>query len=382
MIQTYKYKLQLTGEQIHLVNSWIGTCRFVYNHMLNKKIDAYKEDKTSLSKFDLMKDLVPLKQELDWVKSVPSQSLQNSIERMDHAYKTFFKGGGFPKWAKKYKYNSILFKFVSLDGNWFKLPKLGVVKIHKDRLPKGELKTALIKRENNAYYLCVTSEEQSKYLPPSENQVGIDMGVKYFLVDSDGCYIPNPRFLKMFERKLRIEQRSLSRKKLRSNSWRKQKLVVSKLMSKIARCRADFLHKLSKQYIEENGVIYAEKLNIKGMTKKAKPKKDEDGNFIPNGQKAKCGLNKAILDVSWSSFFNMLEYKAEMYGREFIQVDPKHTSQECSVCGCKDRLNRLSQSKFKCIECGHEENADYNASKNIMSRGTTLACQREAVACA
>jgi putative transposase len=322
--------------------------------------------------------LVELK-DVDWIKSVPSQSLQDVIDRLDKTYQNFFRGGGFPRWARRGKYNSILFKSVQLDGIWFSLPKLGRVKIFKDRLPNGKLKTATIKKQNNAYYLCVTFESQPKHLKPSENQVGLDVGIAHFLVDSDGCYVSNPKHFKQISKKLRREQRSLSRKKQGSNRWRKQKYKVSSLMSKTARAREDFLHKISKQYIQENGIIVCEKLNVKGMMASCKPKTDENGKFIPNGQKAKSGLNKSIADAGWSKFFSMLEYKSQLYGREFIQVVPKHTSQKCSVCGHIARENRLNQEKFVCVKCGFEENADYNASKNILRAGCPVIRQREAL---
>ena len=362
MYLTYKYKLRLTNKQKELISSWIGTCRFIYNLALETKIEAYKSNKKSINKFDLIGQLTELK-DINWIKSVPSQSLQNVIERLDKTYQTFFRGGGFPKWAKKDKYNSILFKSVKLEDGWFILPKIRRVKVFKDRLPDGNLKTAIIKKENNTYYLYITFESQLKPLLPNENQVGIDVGITYFLVDSNGYYVINPRHFKQFERKLRIEQRALSRKKYGSKRRNLQKKKVLKLMNKIASIRADFLHKLSHEYIKNNGIIICEKLNVGGMSKNKY-------------------LSKHILDCSWSSFFKMLEYKSKLYVREFIKVNPMFTSQECSVCGHISKESRLSQKEFKCIKCGFKENADYNAAKNILSRGTTFMCQREALACA
>ena len=357
------------------------------------KTNAYKSNKKNISKFELMKQLVDLK-DVDWIKAVPSQSLQNVIERLDTAYINYFrklKSGeikqakniyiakrlekglkinknklinfGKPKWAKKDRYNSILFKSVKLKEKWFMLPKIGRIKIFKDRLPDGNLKTAIIKKENNNYYLCVTFEKQPEHLLPNENQVGIDAGITYFSVDSNGCYILNPRHFKQFETNLRIEQRSLSRKVEGSNRRKKQKEKVSKIMTKIAYVREDFLHKSSTEYIRNNEFIVCENLKVKNMARNKH-------------------LAKHILDCGWSKFFGMFEYKSELYGRQFIKVDPKYTSQKCSECGHVSRKNRLSQSEFKCVKCGFEENTDYNASKNILRRGTPFIRQRETLVCA
>ena len=150
-MKTYKYKLKLNKEQSERVNSWIGASRYIYNLALETKIEAYNRKKVSLNKFDLMKQLVDLK-DVEWIKDVPAQSLQNVIERMDFAYQSFFKGGGFPKWAKRNEYKSILLKSVKQNEKGFTLPKLGFVKIFKDRMPSGALKTSTIIKENNSYY--------------------------------------------------------------------------------------------------------------------------------------------------------------------------------------------------------------------------------------
>lgn len=364
IFKTYKYKLKLTKNQTQRVDSWIDTCRYVYNLALETKIHAYRSFGVSLSKFDLMNQLPELKA-IEWIKDVPSQSLQDVIERLDKTYQTFFKGGGFPKWAKKDQYRSITLKGIKQAESGFILPKLGHVKVFKDRMPNGELKTATIIKENNQYFISVTFESNSQNLyPVSENQaVGIDMGITYFAVDSDGCFVENPRHTKKYEKQLRIENRSLARKKKGSKSRQKQKLRLSKLYSKIANVRKDFLHKTSTKYMKENHVIVCEDLKVKNMIK--------FGN-----------LSKHISDASWSEFYLMLKYKSLQNDRIFIQINPKYTSQKCSCCGHIAKENRLNQSKFKCVSCNHEQNADFNAAQNIKSEGIALVRQREAVACA
>lgn len=377
-----------------LVSSWIGASRYVYNLAKETKQTAYKSG-VNLSKYDLMKQLVALK-EVDWIKSVPSQTLQNVIERLDTSYQNYFaklKNGeinqkkseyvvkrlskglainlhkladfGKPKWAKKDEYNSILFKSVSKTEKGYSLPKLGEVRIFKDRIPNGELKTATIIKEHDAFFICVTFESQSENLyPASENQaVGIDMGITYFLVDSKGCFVENPRHTKKYEGRLRVKNRSLARKKKDSAGFIKCKKELGKLHSKISRVRIDFLHKTSFQYVKENSLIVCEDLKVRNMIK--------FGN-----------LSKHIADVSWSKFFSMVDYKSNIYEKEFIQVDPKYTSQTCSCCSHVAKENRLSQSKFKCVACGHEQNADYNGSIVILGEGIALKRKRDTLVCA
>lgn len=361
---TYRYKLNLTTAQSARIDQWIGTCRYVYNLALETKINAYNSGRVNLSKFDLINQLPELK-DIEWIADVPSQSLQNVCERLDSAYQAFFKGGGFPKFAKRGKYKSILFKSVKQENNGFILPKIGKVKIFKDRKAEGELKKAIITKEYNGYFICVISEVQSVNLyPTSENQtVGLDVGIAYLLVDSDGCFIENPHIFKKYEQKLRIENRSLSRKKRGSKSREKQRLRLVKLYAKIGNTRRDFLHKVSIKYVKENNLIVCEDLKVK--------------NMIKFGH-----LSKSISDVSWATLFDMLEHKSKLYEKGFIKVDPKYTSRKCSMCGHTKKENRINQAKFKCLSCGHEQNADLNAAMNIMSEGIAQYRQRETLVCA
>jgi len=364
MIHSYKYKLKLTKEQSNRVDSWIHTCRFIYNLALETKIEAWKQRKKSLSAFDLMYQLTDLRK-VDWIKDVPVGTSQNVINRLDRAYESFFKGNGFPNWAKKDKYNSISFKTVKSDYCGFSVPKLGRLKIHKDRMPSGKLRTAMIKREGDSYFLIVTFDTEAQNIYPTNDSqvVGLDVGITYFLVDSNGCFIENPRHTLNYEKRLRIKQRALARKKLGSNSREKCKRELAVLHLKIKNTRNDFLHKVSIQYVKENSLIVAENLNVKGMVKNH-------------------NLAKHISDVSWSDFFSKLDYKSKKYGKTFVKIPPMYTSQKCNSCGHTAKENRKSQSQFECVSCGNIDNADFNASKNILGEGIALVRKREALACA
>ncbi len=365
MNKTYKYRLKLSKAQKDRIDGWINTSRCVYNLALETKMYAYKSWKVNLSKFDLMKQLTECKREHDWMNDTPIDTLQNAIERMDSAYQSFFRGGGFPKFARKDRYNSVLFKSVKQVSDYvFKLPKIGTVSIFKDRQPQGELRTATIIRTNNKYYISiVTKQEAVEQSMPNDSQVGVDMGISFFASLSTGEQIENPRHTLKYARKMRVAQRSLSRKRKGSISRQKQRERVAKLHEKISNVRKDFLHKQSRKLVDNFGTIVVEDLNVSNMVK--------FGN-----------LSKHILDASWSEFFNQLEYKSTWSGGAFVKVDPKYTSQTCHDCGATDKKSRVSQSKFVCTSCGTESNSDINASKNILSRGTALIREREPLGCA
>ena len=366
-IITYKRKLKLTKTQQQRVDSWIGACRYIYNLALETRITAWKKQK-NIGKYELMKQLTDLK-DVEWIADVPSQSLQNVIERLDGAYQKFFSGGagcrpGFPRWAARHRYNSILLKSVQVDGHYVKLPKLGKIKTFKDRFVHGEPKTATIIREHDGYYICITTcIERFPIRLASESQaVGLDMGVAHFCVNSAGEYTANPKHFAKYERQLRVANRALSRKKKFSSNWYKQKAKLSRLHAKIGRVRRDFLHQQSWQTVRDNRLIAIEDLKVKNMIRSR--------------------LAKHISDAGWSMFRNQLSYKSDWYGRTLIAVDPKYTSQTCSECGHKEKENRQSQAKFACLSCGVEQNADVNAAKNILARAIASVSQREALACA
>lgn len=323
---------------------------------------AYKTQRVSLSAYDLMRQMTLCRKDYDWIRSVPYQISQEAIERMDKAYKSFFRGGGYPKYANRDRYSSITFKLVKqISDCIFRLPKIGDIRVFKDRQPEGDLRRATITKEPDGFYISILTKQQvsASSTPAHDSQViGLDMGLAYFLSTSDGVQVDNPRHTLKYEKQLRIEQRSLARKKKGSNSWIAQKLKVQKLHKKIVRVRKDFLHKQSKQFVYQYGLIAVEDLKV--------------SNMIKFGY-----LGKHIADVSWATFFEQLEYKSEWYGSIFIKVDPKYTSQTCSECGCVNASSRKSQSEFECVECGNKENADIGAAKEILKRGLGKAVIRE-----
>lgn len=394
MLKTYKYRLFPDEEQQSLLVNIFGQVRFIYNLGLETKISAYTGNKKSINCFDLIKQIKELKEECEWLKESPSQALQTSLRNLDNAYINFFRGKGFPKFKNKYgKQSFALPQGVSLSEGKKQIfiPKLKWVGIDLHRNFKGDIKTATVsKTVTNKYFVSIlvdTKQNIPKKRPIKEiSAVGIDLGIKDFAITSDGKKFENKDFLKSTVQKLRVEQRSLARKTKGSNHHAKQKMVVAELHEKVRNQRKDYLHKISKFLVDNYDTICMENLDIKGMSATCKPKKDENGRYLPNGQSAKSGLNKAILDMGWAEFRTMIEYKTEWQGKNVSIIgrfDP--SSKACSNCGFINHNLTLDNREWTCPSCKTMRDRDVNAAKNIKNFGLgnrPSVSQREAAACA
>ena len=370
VIKTHKYKLKLNCSQSKRLEQWLGVTRLIYNTALSVKIEAYKKLGKTVTRFDLQNELPGIKKELPWVKDVNAQSLQCVLKRLDKSYQSFFRGGGFPKYAKKGKWKTIEFpQNVAIQDGKLWLPKLGLVKYHDSRDLDGiagrpRIKTTKLTKEIDGWYACLSCEVEPQHLQPSDNQVGCDVGVAHFLTTSDGEIIDNPKWFQSYSRDLRVLQRSVARKKKGGNNRRKAVGKLQKLHTKIKRKRADHHHKLSTRLVKENQLIAVEDLKMRNMTRSTKGTTENPGKNVAQ----KRGLNRSLVDLGIGNFFSMLEYKSEYYGRDFVKVAPKYTSQTCNPCGHRSSENRKSQSQFACVKCGYTANADINATQNILGR--------------
>lgn len=371
MLKAVKVRLYPTVEQQTAIAQQIGAARYAYNRSLALRKFAYTKFGIKLGKFDLIKRITTLKErdKTSWLKDADSQALQQSIANMDKAYQHFFKGGGFPKFKSRHhsKQSYQYPQRVKIDGSKVYLPKVGWVKckgLREDFV--GKIKTVTVSHEANLYHAALLIDDGIETVPvcTNTNAIGLDVGVSLVVADSDGG-MTKPLDLVHELTRLRVRAQQLSRKKKGSNNRAKAKARLAKQNLRIANMRKDFLHKLSLQYAENQGIVVVEDLKIKNMTKATKGTVETPAK----NASAKRGLNRSITQQSWGLFFELLEYKVIARGGKFVKVDPRHTSQTCNVCGHVSKENRLTQAKFVCAACGHSANADTNAAKNILDRG-------------
>lgn len=363
MIKAFKYRLNPTKRQERLLNQTLTTCRYLYNNALAERIDKYKADKTSVKYVDQANALSKNKNE--WQTQVHSQVLQDTLKRLDKTFKRFFDGlkqkrrVGYPRFKPEQRYRSFCYPQsgfrLTNDNRRISLSKIGDVKIRYSRHIQGCIKTCAVVKDVDQWFVVLTCDIETEEPKQSQNpSIGIDVGIKSFATLSDGSVIENPRTLLASQDRLAREQRRLSKKTKGSKNRAKQRIRVAKVHRKIRRQRDDFLHKVSTRLVNEYGHIVLENLNISGMLKNH------------------C-LAKHIADASWSRFAIMIGYKAESAGVRFEQVDPKHTSQDCSGCGAKV-TKTLADRTHCCPNCGLVMDRDENAAVNILRKsrvGTT-----------
>ena len=373
-LKAYKFRIYPTEEQEIFFAKTFGCVRKVYNLMLDDRKKAYEEVKNNPSKKMTFPTPAKYKEEFPFLKEVDSLALANAQLNLDKAYKNFFrdKSVGFPRFKSKknpvqsYTTNNQNGTVALIDNKFIKVPKLkSLVRIKLHRQPKGMIKSATISRHSSGkYYISLLCKEEISELPKTNSAIGIDLGITDFAILSDGQKIDNHKFTSKMEKKLKREQRKLSRRALlakqkginlfEAKNYQKQKRKVARLHEKVMNQRTDFLNKLSTEIIKNHDIICIEDLNVKGMLRNHK-------------------LARSISDVSWSSFVAKLQYKADWYGREIIKVDTWFpSSQICSECGHKDGKKSLDIREWTCPICHTHHDRDINASINILTEGLRI----------
>ena len=357
--KAYKYRIYPNKEQQELINKHIGCCRFVYNLCLEKKINAYKTSKKSISCFDLIKLLPALKkeQETSFLKEVNSLSLQAAIRNLDSAYQRFFKEKkGFPKFKSKrnarQSFQIVQNTTVDFDKKKVYIPKFkDGIKCRFHRFFDGKIKTSTISRTStDRYYISIMvqfDDDNPNKKPIDENKaVGIDLGIKTFATLSNGKEIPNPKNLKNAIAKLKRLQRRLSKKAKGSNNRERARRVLACQYERVTNRRNDFLEKVTHQLVTTYDTICLETLSAKNMMKNHH-------------------LAQALSDIAIGRFNQLIEQKSEWYGVNILRIGRFEPSSKMCTCGYVYRGLKLSQRVWTCPNCGRTNQRDLLAANNI-----------------
>ena len=360
----YKFRIYPTEKQKAFFEKHFGCVRFIYNYLLNLRIEACRKDK-KVSGYEAKRYIARLKKQekYKWLSEVNSQSLQEAAIDLDKAYIRFFKKladyPGFKKKTSGQKFK-IPQHFYLTEKGYLKVPKLkSRVKVNMHRKIEGAINHITISKTPSGKYFTsfnctIAKNKVFKKKDGKTDKTGIDLGIKSFIVTDKGEKINSPAFLRLLERRLKTSQRSLSRKEKFSSNFYKQRKKIAITHERIANQRSNFLHQLSFKITDENQIIYLEDLNVKGMIKNRH-------------------LSKSISNASWGEFTRQLKYKSKWRDKELIQIGRFEASSKiCNVCNWKNRHLKLHQRKWLCPECGTLHDRDINAAKNILKLGQDM----------
>lgn len=378
--QAFKYRIEPTGEQQRKLRKFAGMCRFVFNKALALQQENREAGEKFIGYVPMAKHLTAWRngEETPWLKDAPVHPLQHALKDLDRAYQNFFtKKASFPRFKKKGQGDSFRYpdaKQIKLDqrGSRLFLPKVGWLKYRNSRTALGALKNVTVSQSGGKWFVSIQTEREIETpVHASPLAAGIDMGIVRFATLWDGTRETVLQPLNSFKRhqkRLGKAQRQMSHKTKFSNNWKRAKACVQRIHRQIANARTDYLHQASHRLSKSHALLCIEDLQVSNMSRSAAGTAEKPGRNI----RQKSGLNRSILDQGWGEFRRQLEYKAQWAGGDVLAVAPQNTSRHCPACSHTHADNRQSQSVFLCVACGHTENADLVAAKNIRERGLNL----------
>lgn len=380
VLKGHRFRIDLDEAQESLSSRTAGICRCLWNLALEQRSMAWTNGRHSVGYYAQASELKDLKAAYSWVAEAPHHCLQQTLKDLDRAFQNFFAGrASYPNYRKKFQRDSFRFPdpkqfVVDQGGQRLKLPKLGWVSYrngkgrHALKLA-GKTKSITVSREGKHWFASVLCEiEMDEPKPIQAPAVGVDLGVARAMTTSTGEVLAVLGMTKSEEQRKARLQRSLTRKQKGSKNRAKARKRLAEFQASIARRRRDAIHKATTYLSKNHGRVVVEDLRVKNMTASAEGTLEAPGRNV----KAKAGLNRAVLNVAFGEIRRQLEYKCRWYGSKLVAVNPAYTSQRCYECGHTDASNRRSQAVFLCLSCGHEANADVNASKNILEAGLRL----------
>lgn len=366
--RAYKYRFYPTDEQKDLLTQTFGCVRFVYNHVLRWRTDAFYQRQEKIGYREANAELSRIKKagEFPWLNDVSSVPLQQCLRHQQAAFKNFFAGRAkYPAFkSKKHRQSAEFTKsaFSYRDGKLYMAKSRVALDIRWSRpLPSEPTTVTLSKDWAGRYFVSCLCVFEPEALPVTPKMIGIDLGLKDLFVTSEGERIGNPRPTARYAARLAKAQRRLSKKKLGSANRAKARLKVARIHAKISDCRMDRLHTLSRRLINENQVVCAETLAVKNLIRHPK-------------------LSKAIADAGWGELMRQVQYKGEWAGRQIVQIDRWYpSSKRCSCCGHTIASLPLDVRSWACSQCGIDHDRDINAARNIKAAGLAVLACGEAV---
>ena len=373
-MKAYRFQLRTRPAAEAALRRFSGGLRWVWNQALAEQRARHARGEKYAGHAEMCKWLTTWRNApaTAWLAEGPIHPQQQVLRRLDETYRRFFaKTGGFPSFKRRGQEPGIRFpdpKQFAMDAvnGRIKLPKLGWVRLRMSQPVEGTLRNVSLTREGASWFASIQVETSDTVpalgLAPT---LGIDLGLTQFAATSDGALVAPLKALARQQARLKHYQRSVSRKKKGSANRKKAVERLSNLHRRIARQRSDWLHKLTTELANQHPVIALEDLRIRNMCASAAGTVDAPGRNV----KAKASLNRGILDAAWGEFARQLDYKVQWRGGRIILVNPAYTSRSCRICGNVSAENRKTQSVFACVACGHCENADIHAAKNILAAG-------------
>ena len=387
MRRAYVFRLRPTSRQHTALAACVQSHRELYNAALQERRDAWSHSETRINYGDQSAQLTDIRAVRPDVAVWSFSSQQATLRRLNKAFAGFFRRvkarqkAGYPRFKGKTRFDSVEWPKDGDGARWLPeqrrvyLQGIGQVKVHLHRPVQGRVKTIQVKRQGRRWMLVLSCDEvPTNPLPATGRQAGVDVGIVRFATTSDGEHIDNPCWGRAAAARLTVAQQRLARAKRRSRNRDRKRTTVAARHRKIANQRKDFHHKQARQLVEQHDLLVVEDLQILNMLRRAKPIPDPDnsGQFLPNGARAKSGLNRSISDAGWGQFVSFLRAKAEDAGRIWIEVDPRHTSDRCEKCGHTASENRVTQAEFVCQRCSHRAQADEHAARNLLRAGLAL----------
>jgi putative transposase len=387
------FRLRPTARQHIALAACVESHRELYNGALQERRDAWAHSRTRIYYGDQSAQLTGIRSVRPDVAVWSFSSQQATLRRLGKAFGGFFRRvktakpavkPGYPRFKGKARFDSVEWPKDGDGARWLPearrvyLQGVGQVKVELHRQAAGRVKTIQVKRQGRRWMLVLSCDDvPTNPLPATGRQAGIDVGIVSFATTSDSVHVDNPRWGRAAADRLTAAQQRLARAKRRSNNRLRWRETVAARHRKIANQRKDFHHKQARELVGRYDLLVVENLKIVNMLRRAKPVPDPDnpGQFLPNGARAKSGLNRSISDAGWGRFVSILCAKAEDAGRTWIEVNPRHTSDGCEKCGYAAAENRVTQAEFECQRCSHRAPADEHAARNILRAGLALHAQ-------